>query len=112
MLELARRGKYLIVRFESGRSLLIHLRMTGTLRVLRGEEPAEGLHDRAVVSLDDGSGIVCVRKRGDRVAAGDVVAEIHARDEESADAVEGAVLAAFDVGDAPSPRRVVLDLLS
>ena len=27
-----RRGKYLIVRFESGRALLIHLRMTGTLR--------------------------------------------------------------------------------
>ena len=27
-----RRGKYLIVRFESGRVLLIHLRMTGSLR--------------------------------------------------------------------------------
>ena len=26
-----RRGKYLIVRFESGRSLLVHLRMTGSL---------------------------------------------------------------------------------
>jgi formamidopyrimidine-DNA glycosylase len=26
-----RRGKYLIVRFESGRALLIHLRMTGSL---------------------------------------------------------------------------------
>src|SRR5438034_889012 len=29
---LERRGKYLIVRFESGRVLLIHLRMTGSLR--------------------------------------------------------------------------------
>ena len=28
---LERRGKYLVVRFESGRVLLIHLRMTGTL---------------------------------------------------------------------------------
>ena len=27
-----RRGKYLIVRFASGRALLIHLRMTGSLR--------------------------------------------------------------------------------
>src|SRR6202795_4602827 len=27
-----RRGKYLIFRFESGRVLLIHLRMTGSLR--------------------------------------------------------------------------------
>ena len=26
-----RRGKYLIVRFASGRALLIHLRMTGSL---------------------------------------------------------------------------------
>jgi formamidopyrimidine-DNA glycosylase len=30
-----RRGKYLIVRFESGRALLIHLRMTGSLRRFR-----------------------------------------------------------------------------
>ena len=28
-----RRGKYLIVRFESGRALLVHLRMTGSLRL-------------------------------------------------------------------------------
>src|SRR5689334_24595145 len=31
-----RRGKYLVVRFESGRSLLIHLRMTGSLLHARG----------------------------------------------------------------------------
>ena len=30
--EVGRRGKYLIVGFESGRSLLVHLRMTGSLR--------------------------------------------------------------------------------
>src|SRR5262249_59962728 len=28
---LERRGKYLVVRFESGRALLVHLRMTGSL---------------------------------------------------------------------------------
>jgi formamidopyrimidine-DNA glycosylase len=28
-----RRGKYLIFRFESGRALLVHLRMTGSLRL-------------------------------------------------------------------------------
>src|SRR5690349_23717955 len=32
---LDRRGKYLIVRFESGRALLIHLRMTGSLRYFK-----------------------------------------------------------------------------
>ena len=46
-----RRGKYLIVRFASGRALLIHLRMTGSL--LR--EPGETSHVRAVLRLDDGS---------------------------------------------------------
>ena len=45
-----RRGKYLIVRFASGRALLIHLRMTGSLL----QEPAETTHVRAVLRLDNG----------------------------------------------------------
>src|SRR5437870_4638357 len=52
-----RRGKYLIVRFESGRVLLIHLRMTGSLRVGRAGELGDDLHRRAVVRLDDGSDV-------------------------------------------------------
>ncbi len=52
---LERRGKYLIVRFESERSLLIHLRMTGSFRQCsEGDDP----HARAVVRLDDGSDVV------------------------------------------------------
>ena len=51
-----RRGKYLIVRFESGRVLLIHLRMTGSLRHTSGDL-AEDPHRRAVVRLDNGSDI-------------------------------------------------------
>src|SRR3982751_785382 len=43
-----RRGKYLIVRFESGRALLVHLRMTGGFLL----QP--GTHERAVLELDDG----------------------------------------------------------
>jgi formamidopyrimidine-DNA glycosylase len=54
---LDRRGKYLVVRFESGRVLLIHLRMTGNLR-LTGGDPADGPHDRAVLRLDNGSDVV------------------------------------------------------
>ena len=51
-----RRGKYLIVRFESGLALLIHLRMTGSFRVgtaggLADDDP----HRRAVLKLDNGS---------------------------------------------------------
>jgi formamidopyrimidine-DNA glycosylase len=46
-----RRGKYLIVRFASGRALLIHLRMTGSL--LR--DPVDASHLRAHLYLDDGT---------------------------------------------------------
>jgi formamidopyrimidine-DNA glycosylase len=53
--EVARRGKYLVVRFASGRALLVHLRMTGTVL----HEPATDVqHRRAVVTLDDGTRVV------------------------------------------------------
>ena len=52
-----RRGKYLLVRFESGLVLLIHLRMTGSVRQTRGDESFDEDHVRAVVRLDDGSNI-------------------------------------------------------
>ena len=52
-----RRGKYLIVRFESGRVLLIHLRMTGSLRHGRYGALADDPHRRAVLSLDNGSDV-------------------------------------------------------
>jgi formamidopyrimidine-DNA glycosylase len=53
----ARRGKYLIVRFESGLVLLIHLRMTGSLVHSRNGSGATDPHSRAVVRLDDGSDV-------------------------------------------------------
>ena len=52
-----RRGKYLVVRFETGRVLLIHLRMTGTLRHTREGTPEHDPHVRVVVNLDDGSDV-------------------------------------------------------
>jgi formamidopyrimidine-DNA glycosylase len=54
---LGRRGKYLIFEFESGRNLLVHLRMTGS--VLHGRKDAleADPHRRAVVTLDDGSDV-------------------------------------------------------
>jgi len=51
-----RRGKYLIVRFESGRALLVHLRMTGSFLHSAGGLPDDA-HRRAVVTLDDGSAV-------------------------------------------------------
>lgn len=50
-----RRGKYLVVCFESGRVLLIHLRMTGSLLNAPGDSLGNDPHRRAVVTLDDGS---------------------------------------------------------
>jgi formamidopyrimidine-DNA glycosylase len=52
-----RRGKYLIVRFESGRVLLVHLRMTGSLLHAPGGSLLDDPHRRAVVTLDDGSDV-------------------------------------------------------
>jgi len=47
-----RRGKYLVVRLESGLALLVHLRMAGSF----GFTPTT--HERAVLELDDGSRLV------------------------------------------------------
>ena len=55
--EIGRRGKYLIVGFESGRSLLIHLRMTGSLRHARSGALADDPYTRAVLRLDNGSDV-------------------------------------------------------
>jgi formamidopyrimidine-DNA glycosylase len=47
-----RRGKYLLLRLESGRVLVVHLRMTGSFRA------EETPHTRAVITLDDDTRIV------------------------------------------------------
>src|SRR5690348_1903451 len=52
-----RRGKYLIVRFDSERALLIHLRMTGSLLHAAAGKLPDDPHRRAVVRLDDGSDV-------------------------------------------------------
>ena len=54
---LERRGKYLLVRFESGRVLLIHLRMTGSLLLLRDGTAIDDPYRRAVVNLDNRSDV-------------------------------------------------------
>src|SRR6266849_4443511 len=49
-----RRGKYLVVRFESGRVLLVHLRMTGSLQHAPTGRLEPDPHRRAIVTLDNG----------------------------------------------------------
>jgi pyrimidine-nucleoside phosphorylase len=63
-------------------------------------------------TVDHSVGVVCRAKRGSTVAAGQVLAEIHARDEASAGSAADAILAAYEVGDKP-PRAhgIVLDVI-
>lgn len=52
--EVDRRGKYLLVRLDSGRTLVVHLRMTGSLRHAAAGELPEDAHRRATLRLDTG----------------------------------------------------------
>jgi formamidopyrimidine-DNA glycosylase len=54
---LERRGKYLLWRLEGGRTLVVHLRMTGSfLHAASGSLP-EDAHRRATLRLDSGSDV-------------------------------------------------------
>jgi len=61
-------------------------------------------------TIDHSVGIVCRRKRGDDVRAGEVLAEVHARDEASAAEAAREVLAAYELGEEqPKTRSILLD---
>lgn len=50
-----RRSKYLLFRLDPAGTLLVHLGMTGSLRVYsRGRAPPRRLHDHVDIALDDG----------------------------------------------------------
>jgi pyrimidine-nucleoside phosphorylase len=62
--------------------------------------------------IDHAVGVVCVKKRGEEVAAGDVLAEVHARDEMTADEAAQEVLEAYELGaERPRERKIVLDVI-
>jgi len=76
------------------------------LRLGAGRQTKEDEIDHAV-------GVRCLKKRGDTVTAGEVLAEIHARDETSAGSAEAEVLAAYELGgEPPAPRPIVLETIS
>ena len=63
--------------------------------------------------IDHSVGIVCRAKRGDRVAEGDVLAEIHARNETEASVGAAEVMAAYTIGDSPpAERSILLDVVA
>jgi pyrimidine-nucleoside phosphorylase len=63
-------------------------------------------------AIDHRVGVVCTRKRGDLVAQGDVLAEVHARDDASAERASQEVAAAYELADDQPPARpLLLDVL-
>jgi thymidine phosphorylase len=64
-------------------------------------------------TIDHAVGVVCRKKRGDAVVEAEPLAEIHARDENSAAEAAEAVLAAYELADEPPrPRPIVLRTLT
>ena len=55
--EVDRRGKYLLIRLASGRTLVVHLRMTGSLRHAPSGGLPEDAHRRATLRLDTGTDV-------------------------------------------------------
>jgi pyrimidine-nucleoside phosphorylase len=63
-------------------------------------------------SIDHAVGILCLKKRGDEVAEGEPLFEVHARDAESATAATDEALGAYEVTKSPPPARpIVLDVI-
>ncbi len=58
--------------------------------------------------IDHAVGVVCLRKRGDRVERGEPLAEVHAGDGASAAIAAREVAAAYEFGDEHVPTRSVL----
>jgi pyrimidine-nucleoside phosphorylase len=78
---------------------------TAALRLGAGRRTKDDTIDHAV-------GILCLKKRGDEVRVGDVLAEIHARSPAAADAAAEDVLAAYTIADEPpEPRPIVLETI-
>jgi pyrimidine-nucleoside phosphorylase len=65
-------------------------------------------------AVDHAVGIVCSAKRGQHVEAGQVLADVHARDEGTAASAVEAVAAAYEISDSPphSHHGILLDVVA
>jgi pyrimidine-nucleoside phosphorylase len=63
-------------------------------------------------TIDHAVGIRCLKKRGDSIAAGETLAEVHARSEDAAQRSAREVVAAYAIADEqPEPRPIVLETI-
>ena len=75
------------------------------LRLGAGRQTKDDIIDHAV-------GILCLKKRGDAIADGDVLAEVYARGDASVQQAEAEVLAAYEIADeAPPATPIVLETI-
>ncbi len=74
---LGRRGKYLLLGLDDGRTLVMHLRMTGNLVLVEGEDRLD--HVRARFTLDDGRELWFTdpRRFGEALLLDDVALDAH-----------------------------------
>ena len=113
---LDRRGKYLLARLRSGDSLLMHLGMSGSFRIERGDPNAATAdrHDHVVFGLGSGARVVFndPRRFGvmDLIASGAEAAALDLGPEPLDDtAFDGAVLARSCAGSRAPLKTVLLD---
>src|SRR6476659_3506243 len=89
----------------------------GFVRELRAREVAEVAmqrgagRERKEDPVDHAVGVVCRAKRGERVEPGEPLAASHARDDAAPESAGAALLAAYEIGDEPEPRPLILDVL-
>jgi pyrimidine-nucleoside phosphorylase len=91
---------------------------TGFVRELRAREVAVVAMElgagrrRPGDPIDHAVGVVCVKKRGECVDAGESLAEVHARDDLAASTAAAALLEAYALGaEQPEPRPLVLETI-
>jgi formamidopyrimidine-DNA glycosylase len=64
VIDVGRRGKYILIHLDDGQALIVHLRMTGRLAVVRGDSALlEDNHLRAWFGLADGDALVFTDSR-------------------------------------------------
>jgi pyrimidine-nucleoside phosphorylase len=89
-----------------------HVRRIGAVRVgIAALELGAGRRAKGD-EIDHAVGVLCRAKRGVAVERGQPLAEIHARDDASAERAAEAVRAAYELGpEAPPPRPILLDVV-
>jgi len=64
VMRVGRRGKFMRVEFETGKILLVHLRMSGKFAIrTAGEGPGEDKHTRVRMQLDNGTWVIYIDPR-------------------------------------------------